>query len=331
MSKFQQTAFARCGVIGPVDSVTQLEKGITRTRPRGSGSRRELAQRLHDKLTELAQRRWASACKGQRRPTPAQAARFAAEIRDAVSEANGRCTERTLTAQDAIRVARRADRCGTDSMDGGRITTSSYKYRWTTTTVSARRMPDGTVRVRVARTGTAGESGTVIAPARWWRDIALSSEVLKFSGASYGIRNGDSWKVYDNAGSPIGVAVPMPADLVDHYGSYEHGTDLDTCHAEIEHKRRVLAERRSEQERTARENAKRERRAGLLARLGKQTNVTYWDARACGMCEQGIRQFAHRIGIADPTNATIPLATVYQHEPAYALKLARHLLQKAGR
>jgi hypothetical protein len=325
--KFRKTAFARCGVRGCVDSVATLMDGITRKRPRGSGSRRELAQRLADRLNELAARRWERVCKGQRKPTPKQAAEFVERLTDAVDTANGRCKERTIDTFAVIDCGRSANAEGYGSVDGGKVTASSYKYRWTTTEATASRNPDGTITATVFRDGRRSQ---VTAPAKWWKDVTTSSSTLRLPGAVFGIRDGDGWKVYNADCELIGVAVPMPADLKAEYGSWEHGSDRQTCEAEIEHKRRTLAEKREQAERSAREKAKAERRANLLMRVAKKLTVTYQDARACGMCDAGIRSFAARIGVTDVEQA-VPLAEVARLEPAYALKLARHILQKVGR
>ncbi len=330
LTAFRRTAFARCGVTGPKDSVSGLMAGITRKRPKGSGSRRDLAQRLHDRLTELAERRWVRACKGQRRPTPKQAAELVERIESALT-VQSRCKERTLTVQDVIRTARNADADGTAYDDGGKVTAASYKYRWTTTTAGGARQPDGTVRVSVSRSGSA----TVTAPAKHWRDVTVAADVLRLPGAEFGIRQSDgSFKVYAADCRELGVAVPMPADLQSRFGKWEHGTDAAACLAEIEHKRAVVAKERADHEeftrnaeQIARERIKAERRAKLLARIGTQTHVSYADARACGMCDAGIRAFAAKVGITD-TTATVPLADVFRHEPAYAVKLAKRILEQ---
>lgn len=176
LKRFRETAFGRCGVVGCVLSHAYLKTRVTRKRPRGSGSKDELARRLADRLDELADRRWTAAKKGQRRPTPKQAAGLLAQVRRAVELANGRCDARTLDAADVVRCAARADATRTHSVDGGRVTANSYKYPWTTTAASATRLPDGTIRVRVSRDG---RDDTVTAPARWWVELAAkASDVL---------------------------------------------------------------------------------------------------------------------------------------------------------
>lgn len=334
VTAFRRTAFARCGITGPQDSVSGLMSGITRKRPKGSGSRRELAERLHERLTELASRRWAVACKGQRRPTPKQAAELVRRVEDALA-VQSRHKERKLGVQEVIAVARKASANGTAHADGGKVTASSYKYRWTTTTATASRQADGTVAVRVSRSGSA----TVTAPAKHWQDVTTANDVLRFPGAVVGIRQTDgSFRVYGDDGRELGVAVRMPDDLRNRFGRWEHGTTVAVCLAEIDHKRTVYAEekskaeaeanrRRADAEAEAKRRAKESRRVALLARIGTQTPITYADARACGMCDAGIRAFAAKLGISD-TTATIPLAEVFRHEPAYALRLAKRILDQ---
>ena len=176
LKQFRATAFGGCGVTGCHLSLVALKTRVTRKRPRGSGSKDELARRLADRLDELADRRWARAKKGQRRPTPKQAAELISLVRQAVETANGRCDARTLDVADVVRCAARADATRTHSVDGGRVTAGSYKYPWTTTAATATRMPDGTIRVRVSRDGRGAE---VPAPARWWAELAAKgSDVL---------------------------------------------------------------------------------------------------------------------------------------------------------
>ena len=312
---FARSCLARCGVVGCRDTKTDLARRITRLRSCGSGSKSQLADRLAEKLDELAARRWSRACKGQRRPTPKQAAGLVTQIADALAAVQGRCRERTLTVQGVINAARAADSNGTAHGDGGKVTTSSYGYRWTTTTVYATRQPDGTVRVTVSRDG----KRDITAPARWWRDVTTGNDVLT-GGGDFGIRSGDGFAVYDAAGDQVGVVVPMPADLQARYGRWEHGLTVEACGREIGHKRAIVAADAKTARRTA-------RMAALLCRIGNNTPVTYADARACGMCDAGIRAFAAKLGITDMTGA-VPLTDVARLEPAYAVKLARLVLTR---
>lgn len=167
---FRDSAFAKCGLRGSVYSVARLMKGITRRRPKGSGSKRELAQRLEDKLNELAARRWARECKGQRKPTPTQLADLTATVAEAVEAAQVRAKERRVDVADVLAVAVKADRTGSGHRDGGTVTASSYGYSWSTSTVTAERMPGGLIRVVINRT-TRRE---VVAPAKHWA-VALDA------------------------------------------------------------------------------------------------------------------------------------------------------------
>jgi len=161
---FRESAFARCGLRGSVYTVKRLMAGITRRRPKGSGSKRGLAARLESKLNELAARRWARECKGQRKPTPAQLADLMSRVETALAESQGRTTERRIDTDDVLAVAVKADRFGVYSLDGGSVTGGSYGYRWTTTTATAERMPGGVVRVVIDRS----ERREVVAPAKHW-------------------------------------------------------------------------------------------------------------------------------------------------------------------
>lgn len=317
------SALALNGVVGPKESLVSLEKRITRKRSKGSGSKRELAQRLFEKLKELAKRRWAVACKGQRRPTPKQALDLVKRIKEALT-VQGRCKERTLEVQEVILTCRQADYSGTCTQNGGVVTANSYGYKWSTTTAYASRQTDGTIKVRIDRMG----AKSVSAPAKHWKDVSASSDILRFPSAEFGIRQADdSFIVYDADCNKVGIAVPMPKELHSRFGKWEHGLDVATCQAEIEHKREIVNAEKAQAEIDAREKAKAERRAALLARIGTKTLVTYNDARACGMCDAGIMAFAAKIGITD-TSASVPLAEVFKHEPAYALKLAKRILDQ---
>ncbi len=167
---FRNSAFAKCGLRGSVYTVKRLMEGITRRRPKGSGSKRELAQRLEDKLNELAARRWARACKGQRKPTERQLADLTAAVDEAVDAAQVRAKERRVDVADVLAVAVKADRTGSGHRDGGTVTASSYGYSWSTSTVTAERMPGGLIRVVINRT-TRRE---VVAPAKHWA-VALDA------------------------------------------------------------------------------------------------------------------------------------------------------------
>lgn len=168
VATFRQSAFAKCGLTGNGYSIKRLMEGITRRRPKGSGSKRDLAQRLEERLNELAARRWLRECKGQRKPTERQLADLMAAVEEAVDAAQVRAKERRIDVADVLAVAVKADRTGSGHRDGGRVTASSYGYSWSTSTVTAERMPGGLIRVVVNRT-TRRE---VVAPARHWMEAA---------------------------------------------------------------------------------------------------------------------------------------------------------------
>ena len=165
VSRFRRSVFSTCGVVGNRFSIAQLEKKITRVRPRGSGSKRELAARLADACDRLALRRWNLACKGQRKATEKQSAELFERIDTAIRQVQGRCKERLIDAAAVIRTAREADLDGDSSRDGGRVTAAAYGYRWETTTVTAGRTQSGSIQVRISR---GGSSESIIAKAKVW-------------------------------------------------------------------------------------------------------------------------------------------------------------------
>lgn len=157
--------YAVVGVGGCQLPTSDLEKYITRRRPRGSGSRRQLAEKLRDALDRRSHSSWLRLCKGQRRPTASQILVMEASIRLALEHVNARCRTRTLDRLDVIRCGYAAHLSGRSSVDGGRVTANSYKYRWTTTRAVAFRKADGDVRVVISRDG---RERAVDAPGTWW-------------------------------------------------------------------------------------------------------------------------------------------------------------------
>lgn len=324
--QWQRTFFARCGVIGNRWSVSDLTSGIRRRRGRAGAGSRKYAQLLGERLQQLADRRWARAIKGQRGPTPRQALQLAEAIRTALRDAQGRCSARTMDAQDVISVARCAARDGRGSDNGGTVTCGSYGYSWTTTECVAVRQPDGTIQVTVRRSFTR----TIVAPARHWQDTTVGRDVLKGGGA-VGIRRKHGWDVYDASGDLVGVAIPQASDLQNRWGKWEHGATVADAQAEIERKQQILRAEAEETERrklAAEQEAKRqariERAARLLSRIGTNLTVGYDDARAVGACEAGLRAFGERVGLT--RDARLPLAEVAKLEPTWAVKLARRLV-----
>lgn len=329
-ARFRDTCLSRSsGVVAATPTLTDLAKRITRRRPRGSGSKAELAKRLAERMGERAGRNWSLACKGQRGPSVRQAREMVEAIEAAVEQSQVRVRERIVDAIDVIRSARAADTSGGDFRNGGTVTAQSYKYQWSTTTIGSSRQSDGTVRVTINRT----VRRELRYSARWWRDVTVAADVLR-GGGEFAIRRAHGWDCYDAAGELVGVAVPMPADLKSRFGERDHGKTVAEANAEIERKRSILAveleAKRIADAATA--EAKRleqraDRAARLLARLGVQTLVGYDDARAAGACDAGIRAFGAKLGVMD-TAAKIPLAEIAKIEPGYAVRLARRVIQQ---
>ena len=166
-AKFLATCLARSGVTGIGDSLKALAGKITRRRPRGSGSKMDLAKRLQDACQKRADRAWALACKGQRKPTAAQAAQMRVELESTLS-VQSRSRERLLDLADLVRVGASAIADGSAGTNGGTISCGSYGYQWSTTTAQAARTAAGTIQLRVSRSGTR----TVEFPAAWFRSLA---------------------------------------------------------------------------------------------------------------------------------------------------------------
>ena len=162
---FRRSLFVQSGITGCPSTLTALQSRITRNRPRGSGSRIDLAKRLRDALDALAARRWKRVTKGQRKATPKQANDLLDQIDAALTSVQGRAKERKIDRADVLLTAIKADTVDGASCDGGKITCNSYGYRWETTTVAARREADGTVLVSIWRSGN---PVVISAPAKWW-------------------------------------------------------------------------------------------------------------------------------------------------------------------
>ena len=156
------------GITGCPYSLKDLAARITRTRPRGSGSKVDLAKRLAAAMDARAAGKWISAKAGQRKPSPKAVAAALAEIDAALDAVQDRARERRIDSAAVVSAARQADETGTGHRDGGTISCGSYGYAWSTTTASAVRLADGTVRVRVGRSGTR----EIVLPARVWAALA---------------------------------------------------------------------------------------------------------------------------------------------------------------
>ena len=167
--KFRGSLFVKVGVTRCTETLGYLETRITRRRPRGSGSRRELAKRLEQVLNRRANQRWERARKGQRKPTTSQSADMLRQIEDAVAAVNGRCRERVVDADDVIYTVMTAIRNGSGYSDGGTVKASSYGYRWTTTAIRCLRNADGTVTAVISRDG---RKRSLTFVAKWWETLA---------------------------------------------------------------------------------------------------------------------------------------------------------------
>jgi hypothetical protein len=337
----------RAGLLGGSQwTISHLATRITRRRPRGSGSKTGLAQRLRDALDARAAKAWAAACKGQRGPTPNQAAQLYREISGALDSVQGRCTQRTIGLDEVICAARDAIADGLGDRDGGGVA-KSYGYPAGSSYAAARRQADGSILLRIGRTVNGGNAVDVSAPAKHFADITVDSAVLK-GGGNFGVRKPHGWDCYYSTGRLCSVAIPAPKDIAAAFGcKWEHGATLAAARAELTRKAEILtyraiadelaretselqsqvqwlangtAERRAEAARQARN----ERRAQLLARLGNNALVGYHDLRELGACDAGIRAFAARNGIPEGGKAPLPL--IAKTEPAWALKIARKIL-----
>lgn len=158
----------RIGVTGNPYTQKELQSRITRKRPRGSGSKAELAKRLEAAMDKLANRRWKIAVKGQRKATETQAAEVIAAIESALQSQQGRAKERKIYVAGVIATARKADAKSYAIIDGGGVTANSYGYSWKTTVAYATRNADGTITVSITRSGNPSR---VTFPARWWATI----------------------------------------------------------------------------------------------------------------------------------------------------------------
>jgi len=313
------------GVLPPRITIQAAQDHIWRKRPRGSGSRRQLAERLIGRMTELAHSRWRRACRGQRVPTERQAAQLMQEITNAVDRANGMARERLLTPGQVLQAAKQADRDGHGHRNGGTVTAQAYGWRWETTAAAAHRRQDGMIVINIER-GTSSRGGQVIAPAKWFQTVD-TTPVTHLKSASHAIvRNGPEAKIYDAQGNHIGYAKRMPAELSNRFGQWEHGRTLAEIDDEIRRKREIIAaEARQQAERI--QNAKQEKRLDRAARLYARISaaeIDYATARAAGCCQAGIERFAQTTG--RELTARVSLSTVHRYSPQHAQQIARKIL-----
>lgn len=253
-------------------------------------------------------------------PRAVEAARaLRVDLTSLLMRANGRSRERTVSASDALEVARDALSSLTRRAlgNGGTVSCSSYGYRWTTTRVEAH--VDGSdVVIAADRSGSGGSSIRVLASVVKACSFApaLDGEIaVQVSGIWYRIRGGDV----------VGVAVPMPSDLRSRFGAWEHGIDAAACEGEIALKREVVVH----EARRARQDRRDERATRLLARIS-HAPVGYAEARALGFCHAGISAWAERRGInlALLETLSVPCAWLAADSDASAQRLARETARK---
>jgi hypothetical protein len=164
------------GVTGCPYTLKELQTRITRKRPKGSGSKVDLAKRLEAAMNKLAARRWKLACKGQRKPSEKQSVSMAEAVVSALQAAQSRARERLVDFGDVVKAARQADKSGHGSADGGSVTANSYGYAWETTSVFAARQMDGSIRVTIRRSAN---SRKLTFPAKWWESLSVQAQASK--------------------------------------------------------------------------------------------------------------------------------------------------------
>jgi hypothetical protein len=131
---------------------------------------------------------------------------------------------------------------------------------------------------------------------------------------------------YDAAWKKTGVSIPMPKDLAARYGKYEHGKTRRECRIEIAHKRQIEADRAKQEEAAAikaKHEKKNARRLHLISLLCKNMIVSFEDARAAGMCKQGIILYCARHGFSAVSGATLEqIKAAKDDRPMPAVKIA---------
>jgi hypothetical protein len=129
--------------------------------------------------------------------------------------------------------------------------------------------------------------------------------------------------LYDAEGKKTGIAISMPKELKQRFGSYEHGVNYKAALQEVSRKRAIVEEEKKQAATTKRE----ERKARLFAKLAK-VGVMYEDIRAIGACDPGIQSWCRARNI--PASSVVPLTTL-AHDPVaypYALKVAQKMLRE---
>ena len=248
---------------------------------------------------------------------------FYSKVKKEVEIANGKCRERTMTVRECLNtiIAAASYNCS-DHDNGGTISCNSYKYSWTTTYCSAVVNGDK-VSISIGR-GSPGQrsfepEGFVVS--RWL--LAGLSSVACLPTDAIGVKRSRVVNLYNEEGKKTGVAINMPKELEQRFGSYEHGLNYSAARGEIERKRAIVEEEKKQAATTKRE----ERKARLFAKLAK-VGVMYEDIRAIGACDPGIQSWCRARNI--PASSVVPLTTL-AHDPVaypYALKVAQKMLRE---
>lgn len=287
----------------------------TRKRPGGRNAAGEKLIQAHQKL---ADKRWGQATKGQRVPTAKQACEMARYIKQATKAAQAGCTARLIGPQDVILAARDASNHGSASRDGGKVTASSYGYRWSTSKARATRIDTGEVEVNISRT----VSHTIARPGKWWHNISLDTGLL-LPGDHVAIKKKGHWVRIDSEGDTNGVSIRMPVDI-SNFGKWEHGVSLEECVAEIE-KKRAIDKQAKETKKAGERRARRIERAAKILAHWSVREIGASDVAAVGACRAGIEAWAISHGLA--IDAKLPLAEIAKDEAGavWALRIARKL------
>lgn len=304
------------GVISGAAGRTIADLTLRITRKHKGMSKREAVTRLQAVAQELADARWSRATKGQRLPTGKQAVELCARFREALGHAQYRCKERLIDVDQALWSAMDADTSGNGSRNGGTCG-HSYGYEWSTTTATARRQSDGSIKVCIHRSLTA----TVSASAR--HICALRANGL-LSGEMIAVQHDGYRQHYLADGSKGCVSIEMPADLIARFSVREHGATVEICHQEIIRKRAILAAEAQAKAQTKRA----ERRERLFARLSCAQVVTSEIVRSTGACIAGIESWCAAHGKS--TSDSISLRELSATEPMWAIKSARVILAHAA-
>ncbi len=157
----------------------------------------------------------------------------------------------------------------------------------------------------------------------------------------YGPTKSRGSKVYDGyarTGVAVRFTVPDGLDYFGHFSGveggryWEHGATVTICRAKYDRKlvlsrksARVKAELDLSAAKVKRE-ARIDRAARLLVRIGAKTEVGYQDCRDLGACDAGLRAFAERQGLG--VSDKLPLTRVAELAPEWAVELARRIVER---